>query len=365
MQTAPEGSGRPGRQPAVYPQIAGLLLAVSLILAIVVMVTVRRGGGAAEPLDPILLATGDWAPYSGETLPSSGLASAVVAAVFQQMGHQPQFRFMPWARAEQAALAEQTNSGVRGAFPYAFTAERGASFYYSQPLLEIRLAVYHSRKRNPGAAQIKTAKDLAGHAIVPISGYRYPAEAERHLARMPPAEDNVAAFRLLLKSQEPLLIVEAARVGEELLRDALPAEADEIGIAELTFRSPIHLIASRRNPENKRLIRDFDEVLARMRRDGSLERLQGEVLAALDERRMVRLHPVQGAGHIEAFELSNATSSWLLPLGTKAVVERWSENFLSSTATDARRWKRVQVRVLNGPQRGRLLYVDERALVLP
>ncbi len=354
---------RPARHASGYPQIAGLVVACALILGIVVAMSI--GGGAGEPLAPILLATGEWAPYSGEALGSKGVASAVVSAVLQQMGYQPEFRFMPWARAEQAALENDTNGGVRATFPYALSTEREAGFYYSKPIFSIELSVFYNARRHPGVAQITTAADLSRVVIVPVSGYRYPPDVEAHLGAEPLAESNLAAFTQLLESERPLVVVEATRVGDELLAGPLAARAGAIATAPLHFTSSIHLIASKRNPNNNSFIRDFDAALTELQQADALKAIETQALESIDDQRMVHLQPLDRPGSIEAFTDAASSRAVLLPRGTRAVVERWSSNYLEAKPVPAGASELVRVRILNGPQRGQQLFVDERTIVLP
>jgi polar amino acid transport system substrate-binding protein len=357
-----------GQSPALAsgrsPQVIGLIVGCSLILFVVVVLSLTRGG-ANEPLEPILLATGEWSPYSGESLASRGVASAIVSAVFRQMGYEPEFRFMPWARAEQAALDNDANRGVRATFPYASTPERDAAFYFSKPIFSIELSVFYNAERNPAASHIATAADLEKFKVVPISGYRLPAEVETALAHMPAVDSNLTAFKLLIESSDPLVVVEATRVGEEVLGGPLALEADRIRTAPLHFTSPIHLIASRRNPNNSALIRRFDQTLADVQRANGLDPIQAQVLEAIDEQRMVRLQPLQPLTSLEALLEPQGTMKVLLPHGTRAVVERWSSNFLAAKPVGPTTTELVRVRLLNGPHRGRSVFVDERAIVLP
>jgi polar amino acid transport system substrate-binding protein len=332
------------------------------LFAVVVLSLTR--GGADEPLEPILLASGEWSPYSGDALASHGVAAAIVSAVFQQMGYQPEFRFMPWPRAEQAALDNDANRGVRATFPYASTPEREASFYFSKPIFSIELSVFYNARRNPAASKIAKPADLTTFMVVPISGYRYPPDVEKALGHMPPVDSNIAAFKRLLDSDQPLVVVEATRVGEEILSGQFAMEADAIRTTALHFTSPIHLIASRRNPNNSSLIRRFDDALDEVRR-GGLDQIQSQVLEAIDAQRMVRLQPLQPLVSLEALLEPGGQMRVLLPQGTRAVVERWSSNYLATKAIGPAQSELVRVRLLNGPHRGRSVYVDERAIVLP
>lgn len=363
MQEHGQGGARRRPQPSAYPQLVGLVLACALILAIVVGVTV--GGGVDEPLEPILLATGEWAPFSGEKLDSHGVASAVVSAVLREMGYQPQFRFMPWARAEQAALANDTNRGVRATFPYAFNPERAAGFYYSKPIFSIELSIFYNAWRNPAGATIATAADLKKFTIVPISGYRYPAEVEGFVGKGPPVESNVMAFTQLIDSDGPLVVLEATQVGEEILGGWLGAEVAAIATAPLRFNTPIHLIASKRNPNNSPLIREFDAALSDVQRSGALRQIEARVLESIDAQRTVSLQPLDQTTRIQAYLSPSGGPAVLLPRGTRAVVERWSSNYLNPKPARAAETELMRVRVLNGPQRGRRLYIDERTIVLP
>lgn len=350
------------RQSRSLAPMASLALATSIIL--VAVFAFRLGGlSSAEPLEPILLATGEWAPYSGSALPRNGLASAIVSAVFQRMGFEPRYRFMPWVRTEESTLSNDSNRGVRAAFPYAYEEQRGANFYYSDPILTIPLRVFFNIRTNASAATIAQVNDLRGFTVVPISGYRYAPEVQRFVGTMKPVENTSAAFRLLSGSSEPLVVIEATRVADDALSGDLARSAQQVGRAPLVIESPIHLIASKRNPNNLALIRDFNRHLGAMRGDGTLDQIEMDLATAMDVERTVRLEPVMPGAAIEAFEALSGSECVLLPHGTRAVVDRWSSSYLLGGPAEVPAG-RALVRILNGPQRGRQLYVDPRTIRL-
>jgi polar amino acid transport system substrate-binding protein len=342
--------------------VAAFALATSIIL--VATFAFRLASlSSTEPLEPILLATGEWAPYSGSALPRNGLASAIVSAVFQRMGYEPRYRFMPWVRTEESTLLNDSNRGVRAAFPYARDEQRGANFYYSDPILTIPLRVFFNAGTNPSGATIAQIGDLQRVKVVPISGYRYAPEVQRFVDARKPVENTAAAFELLLTSPEPLVVIEAPRVAEEALNGDLARSAQRIAHAPLVIPSPIHLIASKRNPNNLGLIRDFNQHLDALRRDGTLDQIEVDLATAMDADRTVRLEPITPGAAIEAFETLASQERVLLPNGTRAVVEKWSNSYLLA-APGAAPAERALVRILNGPQRGRHLYVDSRTIRL-
>jgi polar amino acid transport system substrate-binding protein len=315
-------------------------------------------------LQPVLVATGEWSPYSGQALPEAGITAAVVTEAFKRMGDAPEFRFMPWERTESATADNESDEGVRAAFPYSFEVARAARFYYSRPIQDVRIALYYSAVNSVEAARIRSVKDLDGFTVIPIRGYASPSELQGHMADMTPVEDNVAAFTLLLKSERRLLVAESQRVGDDVLRTNFPLQADRIAITPLGFNSSLHLIASKRNPDNITLIRDFDRALEAMRLDGTLEQVKTRVSAAVDRRNEVQLQP-DAQGRIEAYTDPDHRLSILLPLGTRAVVQRWNDNFLEAKPAGSQTPQLVRIRVLDGPQDGHDYYVDERRVVLP
>src|SRR5690606_2247822 len=127
-----------------------------------------------------------------------------------------------------------------------------------------------------GGADIHRVEDLTGFDVVTMSGYRYPAEVEAMIRDGTVADDNVAAFTRLIESERPVVVLEATRVGEELLAGPLAAHAGEVRVAPLHFTTPIHFIASRRNPNNRSLIRDFNEALAALS-GGPLQEIEASV----------------------------------------------------------------------------------------
>lgn len=326
----------------------------------------------SEPLQPVLIATGEWPPYSGESLPRNGVASAIVASALKLMGYAPDFRFMPWERAEASAGENEMNDGVRATFPYILASPRDRDFYYSKPILDVESSVFYNRDATPAAGQIKKLGDLSAFSVVPIRGYRYPPQAERFLnSKIKPVPTNKDAFKLLLTSKEPLVVIEATSVGKSLLWQRFATNAGRIGIAPFTFKSPLYFIASKRNPNNLAFIRKFDHALAEMRASGRLEQIRKSVLAAIDAQHKVELQPVFQGAPIRAFLDPSQKRFVYLPRGTSAVVEHWSDEYLTTHTAGQQQAKTsgpyglVQVRVINGPLSGNTYLVDSRSIQLP
>ena len=58
------------------------------------------------------------------------------------------------------------------------TPERAALFYFSEPIIKIRMGVHFASERYPDAARIRTGADQFGYEVIPVGGYRYPKDIE-------------------------------------------------------------------------------------------------------------------------------------------------------------------------------------------
>jgi polar amino acid transport system substrate-binding protein len=85
-----------------------LLLYSSIGATILLLVVVLLTFDKKEPSSykSIKLATGEWAPYTGQNLPEYGKTSAIVTHVLRNMGYQPEFQFMPWSNAESRSIGK-------------------------------------------------------------------------------------------------------------------------------------------------------------------------------------------------------------------------------------------------------------------
>ncbi|WP_339058719.1 hypothetical protein WE862_06955 [Aeromonas jandaei] len=65
---------------------------------------------------PVLLATGEFAPYSGKELAAGGETTRLVTTLLQEAGYQEvKIDYLPWPRGYQLTL----NGLVAATFPYA------------------------------------------------------------------------------------------------------------------------------------------------------------------------------------------------------------------------------------------------------
>lgn len=348
-----------------WPALVALVLAVPL--AILMAVTALRPE-EGDPLREIHLATGEWAPFSGEALPEFGRASALVSLVFREMGYKASYHFLPWQRAYDTAAANEHNGGIRGCFPYFRNEERERDFYFSDPILSARTALFYDHEKHPEIGECTSLEQLAGRRFLFIDGYRYPPRIEAMTNIAPTnASRTLEAFRRLIEEPGIELVPESEEVGLQTLRRELPKFRSRIRKAPIeadSLQLNLYVMFSKNNPHNARLRERFNRALAAVKADGRHERAHQRAVEALNRAEMVILQPFE-QGRIVAYLDAGRSRSVLLPTGSEAVVDEWDEAFLRpSEAAPEAGGTLVRVRLLNGPLAGELVLVDGRSIRL-
>ena len=343
-------------------------LMLSLLIPVLAVFFIIYGSSnpqLVEALKPAIFVTGEYSPFSGETVDEYGIASAVISEVIKEAGYQAEFKFMPWSLAQEVAYESEMDHDIRGLFPYIKTPEREKDFYFSNPILDVETSIFFNFKNNPELLQLKSAQSLKGYKLLPIEGYRYLPDIQNIPQTSFSAKDNIDAFSQLLTNSQVQIVAEATEVGKEVLRENFPRQQQDIQYIPL-YSVPFYLMASKKNPSNKRLIEEFDSALELLGQEG-IDKIESRILNKIDEKRLVTLHPFSSDGQLKAFFDKHDKDYVLLANGTRAVVEIWPDSYLSTSASidlnsSSNIDNLVQIRILSGPLRRQTLFVDGRAL---
>lgn len=125
------------------------------ILVIVLLVRVPLESWAA---DKVRLALIEYAPLMGENVKGYGIEPAIVTAAFKQVNINVEYDFFPPVRSIKLAK-EGMYDGIVG---LVWSEEREQSFYYSDPIFEAPLLLFHLKDF---AFEWETVDDLKGIPI--------------------------------------------------------------------------------------------------------------------------------------------------------------------------------------------------------
>ena len=216
---------------------------------------------------PVLLATGEFAPYSGKELTDGGESTRLVTTLLRQAGYdEVKVDYLPWNRGY-----ELTRNGLMTAtYPYAWTSERAKLFYYSAPLHIDHLSWFTYQGRDA----VLDGKWQGLRVCIP-AGW-----STSH------ADEVIARFSLQLirpaSLAQCLKMVALKRVELMPMNDAVTADASMQIFGDPNYLQPLpyfrqtdsfYLMVSRKAPDGRELIERFNEALAASRASGHYDKL--------------------------------------------------------------------------------------------
>jgi len=172
---------------------------LSLALALLLYAPCRADG------DTVVLATLEWPPYTGESLPGLGASSVIVRDAFKAVGLEVEFRFYPWNRL----LEEASNDPeIQGYFPE-YTG-REAQLLYSAPIGKSPIGF---AKRASESRSWHSYDDLKALRIGVVAGYMNTPQFDKMVAsgdiRTNKAMGDVFNLRKVLEKRVDFAVVDS------------------------------------------------------------------------------------------------------------------------------------------------------------
>ncbi|QJB55478.1 transporter substrate-binding domain-containing protein [Pseudodesulfovibrio sp. zrk46] len=220
----------------------------------------------------IVVASGEWPPWTGKALPHYGFINHVVEEAFAREGYTVTFEFYPWTR--NIHLLEH---GEIDAASYWYMNKRRQEFaLYSAPLSEEEVVFFHLKgKKLPDWQDLS---ELMGYRIGMVHGIPYldqlwelKSAGVLHLFFSNTEKEN---FQKLLRRRIDIF-PSARRMGEEVLKNEFPPkERDVITYtpkALITHKG--YILFPKNRPESEQLRKAFNTGLKKLRADGTYHRL--------------------------------------------------------------------------------------------
>lgn len=118
----------------MIPNVRSVLLLGTLWMALL---------GAGVNAATVVFVTGEWPPFTGETLPDRGFFTKYAELLAKDMGVEASIVFVPWTRAESMLRRGEAFA----AFPYRQTASRVAEFDFSAPVTKTYSRLFFQKSK--------------------------------------------------------------------------------------------------------------------------------------------------------------------------------------------------------------------------
>jgi polar amino acid transport system substrate-binding protein len=216
--------------------------------------------------EKLRIVTEPWAPYAMlENGHASGLDYDTTAIVFQRLGIEVQWQFLPWKRC--LLMLEQGEAD--GALDIFKVSERDDLLLYpSEPLSDVNWVFFQANAR---PHPFKTLDDLRGLTIGISPGYLYTPEFDSSTSFIrEPAPSHEANFGKLVRGRVDLLVTDR-RLGLQMI--------DQLGLRDQVSQLPTVLntreqyLAVRRNAGMDLLVQRFGAELKRFKREPAYAQL--------------------------------------------------------------------------------------------
>lgn len=244
------------------------------IIAALTAIFVSLPSAAAEPAQTLRLASLEWMPFSGSTLPDDGLSGAVIAEVEKRLGNKVKVHYFEW---KEAISKVEADAAFAGYFPVYHTAERAETkCHLSQPIGKSEIGIGYL-KESP--VQWKKPSDLAALKIGVVEGYANSAEFDAAVKQgKQPVEltsSDTNNVRKLVTKKIPGIVID-----RQVLRflTMKSSARDSVMFSERLLTANTLHVCFRRSPAGKALQEAFDAELQKV----DIAKLQATYLKRLE-----------------------------------------------------------------------------------
>ncbi|MBU2714050.1 substrate-binding periplasmic protein [Zooshikella harenae] len=219
----------------------------------------------------LLIATGDFPPWTSEASKGQGFVNHVITAAFARQGYTVYYHFLPWARSYS-----DTERGEFSALSYWACSEKTQkTFYCSDPMHTESYVFFH--KKTKAFPNWQKLSDLKALQIGATRGYTYTKEFwkahKNNTLNIIVNNNDETSFKMLLKGRIDTVIVSSI-TGFLILN----TKFNPIIAQTITFNSkPLvdntaHLLFPKDRKNSQHLLKEFNQGLLKIKEDGTYEK---------------------------------------------------------------------------------------------
>jgi len=213
----------------------------------------------SQAAEKLVVATGEWPPYTSNSMTNKGFASEIVTKVVELMNMEADIRFYPWRRCYQNVLLGK----AWGAYPYSFTEERAKEVAFSDDVAFSTTKFFFCSKPGQNINFVyNELSDLKKYKVGGVIGYYYEEIFKKANVKIDyVAKENMALEKLFVGRIHLLPMNEM--VGWELIRKTFPDNVAMFGTLEKPLdRKSMQLIVDKNNDKSMKLMKQFNTQLS-------------------------------------------------------------------------------------------------------
>lgn len=208
----------------------------------------------------VLLASGEFPPYTSASLPGGGFLNEIIVRSFELGGATTDVIFLPWTRAFEGT--RKRHFDVTG--PYIYNDQRAAKFLYSDPLYELQIAAFIHKDN---AETFFKQEDFIGHAWCLPRGYS--TDSLQHylnkgLMKMVRSVNAKTCVEMVARKRVTAYGADLL-IGSTLLREEDALSNQVMHVPWALKKSFYHLLVSKNHSHGQEILQIFNFGLAKLK----------------------------------------------------------------------------------------------------
>lgn len=257
--------------PYCYQQLCSTFKVAALLLCCLFSQSLTADN---ETKPPLTILSGEWPPYVGESLPSYGFVSQIVAASFAAANQPINYKWLPWTRGE--ALIKRGR--YFATFPYSKTDLREQDFVFSEPVFYTRTSFFYYKEHNK-KIDYTELKDIKHLRIGGIRGYGYLRELQQAKLELYLVNNTMQLIEMLERDRIDLIAINDS-VGWYIINHHHTANAAQFDTLDTPINDThgVHLMISKDFPHALELRAQFNKGLAIIHENGVFQKIVEQLM---------------------------------------------------------------------------------------
>lgn len=297
--------------------------------------------------------TDEWYPYTSKE--HNGFIEQIVTEVLDVSNIKYTIDYTNFEQGYKDTL----NNTYDGTFPYFVTKDREKSVLYSDPLFEAENVLFYNKDRFKN-----DVKNIYTYRIGLVKGYAYKNIDINKFKNIVYLDNDLVGFDMLYKGKIDLLPsnkLVAIHIIKKYFNDFY-SNMDYLKDERFISKDFLYLIYNK-NEENKGVLKTFNASLKKLKKSGKYKQiiLENRQLINAKLSNVIKLvNNTESFPMVVATDSPNAKEKYMIPRGTKAIVLEWSKHFKEKGSLKIydEMFKKTKVRIVNGPLKGKILYVE-------
>jgi polar amino acid transport system substrate-binding protein len=206
-----------------------------------------------------------WPPYVDETRASKGMAMEIVTTALQQKGYQTRTSIETWPR-----VLEGIEIGIYDVVAAIWkTPEREKNLLFSNPYLVNQIKFIKMKNTE---AKYQNLGDLTGYLIGIVKDFAYDDAFIQSQTLIKVPQNHIVQNLLKLTQGEIDLTLGDERAIRHEINQYMHGHAPQLEfLSKPLSQRGLHLAVSKNNSNAKKIVADFNQAIAKMKKDGRLE----------------------------------------------------------------------------------------------